>query len=72
MDSLMDFKSEQKDHKLGKGFQIRTKRFQIGAREITNWARDFKSGQGLQICAELHFYICDKKCLIDLFIHFKI
>ena len=68
----MDFKSEQKDYKLGKGFQIGTKRFQIGAREIKDWARDFKSGQGLQTCTEQHFYIYDKKCFIDFFIHFKI
>ena len=45
----MDFKSGQKDHKSGQGFQIEAKRFQIRA-EITNRGKkDFKSGQGLQI-----------------------
>ena len=38
--SLMDLKSRQKDYKLGQGFQIETKRFQIGARKITNRGRD--------------------------------
>ena len=34
--SLMDLKSRQKDYKLGQGFQIGTRRFQIEARKITN------------------------------------
>ena len=47
-----DYKSGQKKHKLGQGFQIEAKRFEIGA-EITNRGnKDFKSGQGLQIGAE--------------------
>ena len=41
-----------RDYKSGQGFQIGTKRFQIGA-EITNpGKRDFKLGQRLQIDAE--------------------
>ena len=36
--NLRDFKSEQKDYKLGQ-------RLQIGAREITNRGSDFKSRQ---------------------------
>ena len=57
-----DYKQRQlsgrKDDKLGQGFQIAVKRFQIGAeityraREISNRDRDYKSGQGLQIGAE--------------------
>ena len=44
-------KSGQKDYKLGQGFQIGAKRFQIGA-EITNWGkRDYKPGEGFQIDA---------------------
>ena len=51
-DSLRDFKSGQKACKSGQGFQIGTKRFQIGA-EITNQdRRDYKPGQGFQISAE--------------------
>ena len=56
--SLRDFKSGQKDYKLGQRFQIGARdfksgqRLQIGAREITNRGRGFKSGQGLQIGAE--------------------
>ena len=49
--SLRDFKSAQKDCKFGQGFQIGSKRFQIGA-EITNRGkRDYKQGQGFQIGA---------------------
>ena len=41
----MDFKSRKKDYKSGQGFQIGTKRFQIGA-EITNQGKkDLKSGR---------------------------
>ena len=47
--SLNDLKSGQKDYKLGQGFQIGGKRFQVGAREITNWGRNFKLVLGLQI-----------------------
>ena len=61
-----------------KGFQIRTKRLQIGAkkiqtgREITNLGtNDYKQGQGLQISAEHHalcrrisqLYQFDTSCL---------
>ena len=43
------FKQGQKDYKLGQGFQIGAKRFQIGA-DITNPGnRHYKSGQGFQI-----------------------
>ena len=50
--SLRDFKLKQKDYKLGQGFQIRTKRFQIGA-DITNRGeRDYQPGQGLEIGVE--------------------
>ena len=49
--SLRDFKSGQKDYKLGQGFQIGAKKFQIGA-EITNRdKRDYKSRQGFEIGA---------------------
>ena len=50
--SLKNFKLGQKQYKSVQGFQIRAKRFQIGA-EITNQEkRDYKLGQGLQIGAE--------------------
>ena len=43
----------QKDYKLGQGFQIGVKRFQIGT-EITNRGKkDYKLGQGFQIRAEI-------------------
>ena len=46
--SLNDLKSGQKDYKLGQGFQIGGKRFQVGA-EITNRSkRDYKLGQEFQ------------------------
>ena len=51
--SLRDFKSGQKDLKSGQGFQIRGKRFQIGA-EITNWGKkDYKPGQRFQVGADI-------------------
>ena len=43
-DSFRDSKSGEKYYKLGQ-------RLQIGAREISNRVRDFRSGQGLQIRA---------------------
>ena len=43
-DSFRDSKSGEKYYKLGQ-------RLQIGAREISNQVRDFRSGQGLQIRA---------------------
>ena len=50
--SFRNFKSRQTDYKLGQGFQIKPKRFQIEG-EIRNCGKkDFKSGQGLQIGAE--------------------
>ena len=43
----MNFELGPKDYNSGQGFEIRTKRFQIGA-EITNRGKkDFKSGQRL-------------------------
>ena len=47
-DSFRDFKSGQKDYKLGQGFQIGAKRFQIGA-EITSRGRQkgFQFGAGI-------------------------
>ena len=50
--SLKDFKLGEKVYKPGQGFQIGSRRFQIGGRVITNWGKDFKSGQELQIGAE--------------------
>ena len=51
--SLRDFKSGQKDLKSGQGFQIRGKRFQIGA-EITNRGKkDYKPVQRFQVGADI-------------------
>ena len=55
-----DFKLGQRDFKLGH-------RLQIGAREIANRGRVFKSVQGLQICAEEGQYNCEAQTKIRLF-----
>ena len=47
-----DYKSGQKKYKLGQGFQIEAKRFEIGAEIANRGNKDFKLGQGLQIGAE--------------------
>ena len=41
---LRDFKSGQKDYKSGQGFQIKAKRFQIGAEITHGGKRDYKQG----------------------------
>ena len=44
-----DYRSEQEGLQIGAALGISSR-----GKEITNWDRDFKSGQGLQIGAEHH------------------
>ena len=49
--SFRDFKSGQKDYKSGQGFEIRAKRFQIGAEITIRSKKNYKLGQGFKIGA---------------------
>ena len=46
---MRGFQIRAKKLQIGQGLQIEAKIFQIGAREITNWGRDFKSVHNIRV-----------------------